>query len=540
MRLNSYLRRTGRAALLSAALAAASTLDSSAASLLRFEFDEGSGATVTSESGDLTGTLGIPVDPLNYPVPNPSSPSGAASDQSLTIVDPDGYLLMDATGADALYAVDQPLTVEAWINIPSTAAPRAEGIAGFGGSWKLGFRPDGRLAFTMFGVVDATVDVYPTLLDAWIHVAAVYEPGVGITYYMDGFEMAFFEETRPMRAPVHDWLGIGSGGTGEPINASIDRVRIHQAALTAEQLDSIAAEPKEPLASTLVAFDFDETAAPYTSEGSITRETQFAHDVYVANSRPEFIADSPSEQEGDFALAFDGSDRVIVEDPAQAVRLSSGDLTAQAWVRPGAQAGTKGVFFFNNGLGGAISFAITASRQVMFTTLGIADTLSEAVVPDDGLWHHVAVIHRNGEDLRFFVDGVLADTIPYTGGVLMDVRTDAFFVFGSEAGGGHAYTGGLDRFELLDEAIEPADLDFLAIPGVAPDAPELEIGTAVSIAWPTDATGFILESTTDLNEPRVWTEVGVAPVVIADKYYVLLPTAAEETFYRLVRPTAEE
>jgi hypothetical protein len=158
-----------------------------AGTLFKFEFDEKAGTTVTNVEGTLTGTFGGLLDPNSYPVSSTDSPSGAAADKALTIVDPTGFLVADTSANTNFADFSKPLTVEAWVRIPETAAARAEGIVGFGNSWKLGFRPDGRLAFTMFGVVDATVDVFP-LLGTWTHLAAVWDPGVGITYFVDGIE----------------------------------------------------------------------------------------------------------------------------------------------------------------------------------------------------------------------------------------------------------------------------------------------------------------------------------------------------------------
>src|SRR5690606_26382036 len=122
--------------------------------------------------------------------------------------------------------------------------------------------------------------IYP-VIGAWTHLAATWEPGVGITYFVDGVEAAFFEETRPMRVPQHNYIGIGSAGTAEPIDASIDRVRVHQAKLTADELDAVAAEPKPVLSSTIVAFDFNST--PYTSAGKIQKTAVNAQDLFIAN-----------------------------------------------------------------------------------------------------------------------------------------------------------------------------------------------------------------------------------------------------------------
>lgn len=348
------------------------------------------------------------------------------------------------------------------------------------------------------------------------------------------------EETRTILPPIHNWLGVGSAGTGEPIDASIDRVRIHQAILTPEELDSVASTPKALLESTLIAFNFDEGNPPYASSGTINRSTVFAQDVVIADSAPTFT-ESPSRDESDTAIAFDGNDRVIVEDPNQVLTLDeTQDFTIQAWLKPGAQVGSKGVFFFSNGPGGAISAAITQAGNVMVTTLGRADTTTDAVFPNDGLWHHLGIIHENGVGYTIYIDGILEATTPYTAGVLTEARLDTFFVLGAESSGGLAYTGELDRLEFLNEAISPSDLDYLAVPGVDPGSPELAIETAVSISWPTLATGFQLQSSTDLNEPRTWTEVNAQAQVFDDKFHVLLPATELKTYYRLVRPTTGE
>jgi len=249
------------------------------------------------------------------------------------------------------------------------------------------------------------------------------------------------------------------------------------------------------LASTLVAFGFNETNPPYASSGSVQRSTVFAQDEVIANASPVFDADSPSRLDGDMALFFDGNDRVVIEDPNQIFTLDeTQNFSIQAWLKPGAQAGSKGVFFYNNGLGGAISAAITQAGNVMVTTLGIADTVTDAVFPQDGLWHHLGIIHENGTSYRIYIDGILEATTPYTGGVLVETRLETSIFLGSESSGGLAYNGGLDRLEFFNEAISPSDLDYLAVPGVDPVAPEVEIEAAVSVSWPTISTGFILKA----------------------------------------------
>jgi hypothetical protein len=106
-------------------------------------------------------------------------------------------------------------------------------------------------------------------------------------------------------------------------------------------------------------------------------------------------------------------------------------FTLQAWVRFAGMPSARMVFFFSNGPGGAISFSVNTDRTVFVTTLGILDANSAAAVPDDGNWHHIAVVHQNGVELRYYVDGVLAHTREYTSGVIF-TRTQDFFTIGAK------------------------------------------------------------------------------------------------------------
>ena len=50
--------------------------------------------------------------------------------------------------------------------------------------------------------------------------------------------------------------------------------------------------------------------------------------------------------------------------------------------------------------------------------------------------------------------------------------------------------------------------------------------------WPTNATGFNLQSTTNLASP-VWTTNPVAPVVINGQFTVTNPISGTQQFFRL-------
>jgi hypothetical protein len=218
------------------------------------------------------------------------------------------------------------------------------------------------------------------------------------------------------------------------------------------------------------------------------------------------------------------------------IRFENGDFTIQAWVKFGAQPGGRSVLFFNNGPGGAVSFSIS-SRRLFVTTLGILDQPSAtASIPDDGGWHHVAVVHENGKEFRFYVDGILGDTVPYTRGVLIDVRTATEFFIGSEPNGGLPYVGKMDRLMVSSGMVEAKDLDFRPVPGVDPDAPTLTIQTVVEVSWPTLPAGYTLQSTTTPENAASWSPVTGAPIGAAGTYRFYAPITEARTFYRLFKP----
>lgn len=87
----------------------------------------------------------------------------------------------------------------------------------------------------------------------------------------------------------------------------------------------------------------------------------------------------------------------------------------------------------------------------------------------------------------------------------------------------------------------PADAYLVKLsPAVAP--PHLHIarsGNYVLISWPTNFTGFILESTPLLSLTAAWTRVASAPLVLGDQFAVVQRSDAGNRFFRLRRPGTE-
>ena len=86
----------------------------------------------------------------------------------------------------------------------------------------------------------------------------------------------------------------------------MDRFRIHGAALTAADLDSVPATPKAVLPTTVVSYNFNETqVGPSPAAGTQALPA-------VPNPAPKWTSDTPSWQDERFCpefCAWDAGDR---------------------------------------------------------------------------------------------------------------------------------------------------------------------------------------------------------------------------------------
>ncbi len=277
-------------------------------------------------------------------------------------------------------------------------------------------------------------------------------------------------------------------------------------------LYDVAAAPESP---ELLDFQFNEGQGTTTTDAASKLIGTFG----AGTNAPAWVTSSPSAQSGDTAVSFGTAKQIVVQDPTGKVKLDPADasFTMQAWINIAGNPSTRQVFYFNNGPGGALSFSIFTDRTLFVTTLGIKDQSSKAAVPDDGKWHHVAVVHENKKEFRFYVDGALADTQAYTSGVNF-TRTNQVFYIGSEPTFGLQFTGQLDRLKVTKGILTPDQLDSksgaVAGPGLSID----RAGTGLSITF--EGT---LEGADAVIGP--WTAVpGTSPLSVT-------PTGATK-FYR--------
>jgi hypothetical protein len=409
-------------------------------------------------------------------------------------------MAFDTNNPVLAFPADQGFTVEAWVNTDPAPDPQFikqnEGILTYGGAYKLGLRSQ-KLTFTLFGKVDMAdaTDAQLVFADGWHHLAAVFEPGVGVTLYLDGVP-SFIANTNTMPAYVNNLLFIGAERGSNNILADLDRVRVHRGLLTAEQLDTDAANPKPAFENTVLSYNFNEAALPATNEKTPALPTVTSID-YAASA--PWTEDDPDDEPNDFSILFDGSRRVTVEDPGTVINTENfSDYTLEAWVKLPEQLPTARSIILEYRGNPGFAMSINTDGTLHTTTFRIRDIASPAAVPRDGEWHHVAVVHQNGQEMRFFVDGQLLHIEPYTQGP--GNQTLPRLTVGMASSGANIFIGQIDRVRISNTALAPFEFDadfspdaplfseqpenaVAEVGGAATFTPEFSAGTPYSLQW---------------------------------------------------------
>ncbi|MCB1128237.1 MAG: LamG domain-containing protein, partial [Verrucomicrobiae bacterium] len=201
-----------------------------------------------------------------------------------------------------------------------------------------------------------------------------------------------------------------------------------------------------------------------------------------AEALPPLVDDSPSGAAGDQSASFNGTAAGGIGywyDASGMINYDDQDYTLEAWVKIGeggpSPGNAKGLIL-GYGIPGGYSMWIREDGTIGGTTYGIVDLFTSAVVPATG-WHHVAQVHQIGTEVRFYIDGELAQVLPETRGV--NPTTDNNLYVGYERGSGaplNPFNGLIDRVRISGSALTPEEFDLTPGP----------LGLGMVAYWPFD------------------------------------------------------
>jgi hypothetical protein len=228
----------------------------------------------------------------------------------------------------------------------------------------------------------------------------------------------------------------------------------------------------------------------------------------TAGDLPSFVDDSVTMTAGDQSLSFSGvgSNVAYWSDFGSWLNFDDQNYTLEAWVNIGdpnaAGEGLGKGIIVSYGLPGGYSMWITNENKLGGTTYGIADLFTDAVVPADG-WHHVALVHESGVEVRFYIDGQLAQTLAETRGVNPTADNTLYVGFETTTGAAvlNPFNGMIDRVRITPEALTGETLDLEGLPVSAPMISiTAQSDSMIELSWE-DSDGLILEAATDPSGP---------------------------------------
>ncbi len=458
---------------LAAAFLGMLSLCAGADTLTFLEMDSEGSILQDSSGNGLDGKVGFAVSTETDPVPSTDSPSGTAGDHALDIIG--GPVVADDSENQLLDLVGQEFTAEMWIKIDESL----EGLSWrgtvyygrHGTGWGIGTR-NAELKFTLFGVVDMFPGILLEADGNWHYLGFVYEPEIGVTFYMDGEEYTFMAESRPMNPTNTNILWLGTeDGASRPIPAKLDRFRVTQGLLDPSQLDTDAANPKPVTDDTLVYFPFDE------EEGSEYQDTAGGLTAYVGSEwfalkqAPEYVENTPAGT--GYALDFEQGDHAVIIDDDEQLNFEDASFTLECWAKPGTFAQDTGVLMRyggsetapadSGGYGLTLNQATGGVNMTFYRIDNGSDvsiTTEDGAFPLDGEWHHVAAVYdEQNFQVRIFIDGEMAYEEDYILGILTAKDASVLHI-GGQWDGREAYIGAMDRIRVSSGTLSAEELDY--------------------------------------------------------------------------------
>ena len=229
-------------------------------------------------------------------------------------------------------------------------------------------------------------------------------------------------------------------------------------------------------------------------------------------------------------MYFNGARKITVPDPKQIIGTNglNGNYTLQAWVKVAVNyVPPQRAVLFQYERRPGFSLSINTNRTLHTTTFKIKDISSTATIPNDGQWHHVAVVHTDGANMKFYIDGTLAATVAYTSGV--GYRTSSTITIGSAENDANPFTGYLDRVRFDCRALTAEELDF-------PPVPKLGIrrnGNALTLFWPAAVTDYTLQAKSSLQATG-W--ANLSQTVQGNENQATVTPTNSAGYFRLIQP----
>jgi hypothetical protein len=218
---------------------------------------------------------------------------------------------------------------------------------------------------------------------------------------------------------------------------------------------------------------------------------------------------------------------------------------ADAWVAKLKPDGSNFVWFsYLGGSGGDFGYDLTLDKDNNVFVTGITDSrdfpTADAPQPKFGGGTQDSFVAKiSGDGKRLIYSTYLGGSNEEWGYAVAPDSSGNLIAVGQTASTNFPISAALQTTNASIRTVNPADAYVTKLtPGVEP--PPLKIarsGNNFLLTWPTNFTGFVLESSAELAPAAAnWKPVGTAPVVLGGQFIVIQRSDAAGQFFRLRRP----
>jgi len=337
----------------------------------------------------------------------------AADNLGSIYFDQSGDYLRADTALDASTSAGDPMTVETWFNVPSSASLGSAGS--FTAIWGFNAASGGSNVAT-FGLTDTGFYWHRNTSgitlsnswgrDQWHHLAVVYHDGTnGTAVYLNG-KSIYTNATAHTTAFADCVCGIGAefdaGGGGTPGNyfpGHLADFRItHSAVYT-----SNFTPPAVPLTEiTNTALLLKGTNAGIIDKSQSVKILTLSGDTKSTTAQTKYLSSS---------MNFNtGSDYISI--PSDAFAFGTSDFTIEFWIYHTSTSGYQTPL--SSGYTSAGSFLLQTNQNAITyrTYHGSTLQLSETASPSINTWYHIAIV-RDGGTMTIYRDGTATATGNY-------------------------------------------------------------------------------------------------------------------------------
>jgi hypothetical protein len=197
--------------------------------------------------------------------------------------------------------------------------------------------------------------------------------------------------------------------------------------------------------------------------------------------------------------------------------------------------------FHTDGVNLGCHVGYTGTGELMFGVWETPATLwhwaRSGVTPDTNVWYHVAGTW-GPSGVCIYINGALSGFEPYTGPTPDYLQHN---LLGCSSWPNSFTDGLIDEFSIYSLALSPDEISAIYAAGSAgklKPVPQLKIsssGGAVLVWWPTNSSGYLLETSPDLEPHSRWAAFASQPLVVGDQNLIVAkPNKAG--FFRLHKP----